>query len=81
MKMSEKDKKLTYEQAALELENVVNLLEKGDLPLEESIKMFENGISLVRFCNKELDDIEKRITILVEGKEGLEEKDFQPNEQ
>lgn len=79
--MSEKDKKLTYEQAALELENVVNLLEKGDLPLEESIKMFENGISLVRFCNKELDDIEKRITILVEGKEGLEEKDFQPNEQ
>ncbi|MGI6049779.1 MAG: exodeoxyribonuclease VII small subunit [Acetivibrionales bacterium] len=79
--MSEKDKKLTYEQAALELENVVNLLEKGDLPLEESIKMFEKGISLVRFCNKELDDIEKRITILVEGKEGLEEKDFQPNEQ
>ena len=43
--------------------------------------MFEKGISLVRFCNKELDDIEKRITILVEGKEGLEEKDFQPNEQ
>ena len=76
--MAEKDKKqLTYDQAALELESVVDLLEKGDLPLEESIKMFEKGISLVRLCNKELDDIEKRITILVEGKDGLKETDFQ----
>ncbi len=79
--MAEKDKKqLTYDQAALELESVVDLLEKGDLPLEESIKMFEKGISLVRLCNKELDDIEKRITILVEGKDGLKETDFQPDE-
>lgn len=81
MNMAEKDKKqLTYDQAALELESVVDLLEKGDLPLEESIKMFEKGISLVRLCNKELDDIEKRITILVEGKDGLKETDFQPDE-
>ena len=40
--MSEKDKKLTYEQAALELENVVNLLERR-LALRESIKMFEKA--------------------------------------
>lgn len=78
--MTEKDNNYTYEQAATELEKVVSLLEKGDLPLEESIKMFEKGIGLVRICNKQLDDIEKRITILVEGRDGLEEKEFQPNE-
>lgn len=80
MAKKENEMNLTYEQAALELENVVNLLEKGDLPLEDSINMFEKGISLVRICNKKLDDIEKRITLLVEGKDGLTEKDFQPDE-
>ncbi|NLB78392.1 MAG: exodeoxyribonuclease VII small subunit [Clostridiaceae bacterium] len=71
---------VTYEQAAMELEGVVNMLESGDLPLEESIKMFEKGIGLVRLCNKKLDDIEKRITILVEGKEGVIENDFEPDD-
>ncbi|NLP00392.1 MAG: exodeoxyribonuclease VII small subunit [Clostridiaceae bacterium] len=76
--MAKKEEKadITYEQAVLELESVVNMLESGDLPLEESIKIFEKGISLVRLCNKKLDDIEKRITLLIEGKEGIIEKDF-----
>lgn len=77
--MANNDKKPTYDEAAKELENIVNLLEKGELPLEESIKMFEKGISLVRQCNKQLDDIENRITLLVEGKDGLEEKEFKPD--
>lgn len=67
---------IPYEQAALELESVVKLLESGELTLEDSIKMFEKGVSLVRLCNKRLDDIEKRITLLVEGKDGVVEKDF-----
>lgn len=70
------NKDMPYEQAALELEGVVNLLESGDLTLEDSIRMFERGISLVRLCNKKLDEIEKRITLLVEGKDGVVEKDF-----
>ncbi|HHU89969.1 MAG TPA: exodeoxyribonuclease VII small subunit [Clostridiaceae bacterium] len=80
--MPKKDEKtdITYEQAALELESVVNMLESGDLPLEESIKVFEKGISLVRICNKKLDDIEKRITLLMEGKDGIIEKDFNPDD-
>ncbi len=80
--MAKKEEKvdITYEQAALELESVVNMLESGELPLEESIKLFEKGIGLVRICNKRLDDIEKRITLLIEGKEGVIEKDFQPDD-
>jgi len=71
---------ITYEQAALELESIVSMLESGDLPLEESIKVFEKGIKLVRICNKKLDDIEKRITLLIEGKDGIIEKDFNPDD-
>lgn len=78
MEKLEEKNEMPYEQAALELESVVNLLESGNLTLEESIKMFERGVSLVRLCNKRLDDIEKRITVLIEGKDGVVEKDFLP---
>jgi exodeoxyribonuclease VII small subunit len=67
---------LTYEQAANQLESAVQRLEKGDLSLEESIRIFEQAVGLVRLCNARLDEIEKRITILVEGKEEVREKDF-----
>ncbi len=80
MKKSEEKKDITYEQAAAELESVVELLENGELTLEDSIRMFERGIELVRFCNKKLDEIEKRITILIEGKDGMTEKDFHPED-
>ncbi|NLM73062.1 MAG: exodeoxyribonuclease VII small subunit [Clostridiaceae bacterium] len=76
MEKKGKNTDMPYEQAMTELEAVVNLLENGDLTLEESIKMFEKGISLVKLCNKKLDDIEKRITIILEGKDGIKEEDF-----
>lgn len=72
-------KDLTYEEAANELEKAVSMLEKGDLSLEESILVFENAVGLVRLCNMRLDEIEKRITILVEGKDGVREKEFLPD--
>lgn len=69
---------LTYEEAAKELEKSVLMLEKGDLSLEESIRVFEKAVGLVRLCNTSLDEIEKKITILVEGKGGFREKEFTP---
>lgn len=71
---------LSYEQAANQLESAVQRLEKGDLTLEESIRIFEQAVGLVRLCNAHLDEIEKRITILVEGKEEVREKDFLPDQ-
>lgn len=70
---------MTYEEAAVELERAVLLLEKGDLSLEDSISVFEKAIGLVRMCNKKLDEIEKKITILVDGKDGIREKEFAPD--
>ena len=80
MTKKEENADITYEQAALELESIVSMIASGDLPLEESIKVFEKGIKLVRICNKKLDDIEKRITLLIEGKDGIIEKDFNPDD-
>ena len=72
-----KNEKLTFESAAQRLEEIVRLLENGKAPLDESLKLYEEGISLVRFCNDALDGAEKRIKILAsDGKGELAEKDF-----
>jgi exodeoxyribonuclease VII small subunit len=65
-----KKKNKTFEDSMSELEEIVQKLEKGDLPLEESIEYFQRGIELSRECTKKLDEIEKRITVLIENEDG-----------
>ena len=55
---------LSLEGSLAELEKIVRALEEGDLTLEESLKAFERGVSLVRRCNSLLDGAEQRIEIL-----------------
>ena len=62
------DKK--FESALEELEQVVEQLESGELSLEDSLSAFEKGVGLVRFCNQKLNDVEKKIEMLVKDKEG-----------
>jgi exodeoxyribonuclease VII small subunit len=70
----------TFEQSLKQLEQIVQELESGDLPLEKAIKKFEEGIHLSKFCLQKLDETEKRITILMRDAEGqLAEVPF-PNE-
>jgi exodeoxyribonuclease VII small subunit len=64
----QKDKK--FEQALEELEDVVEKLESGELSLEESLTAFERGVGLVKFCNQKLNEVEKKIELLVKDKEG-----------
>lgn len=68
-----------FEDALNKLEKIVSKLEDGDIPLEESLKLFEEGIRLSRFCNQKLDEAEKKVEILLEGKEGLEAQPFAPS--
>lgn len=63
-------KKKSFEQAISELEEVVAKLEKGDLPLDESIEFFQKGMELSKYCSNRLDEIEKRISILIEDENG-----------
>lgn len=65
-----KEKKKNFESALTCLEEIVQCLEDESLNLDDSIKKFEEGISLVRFCSKKLDESEKRIEILLKDKDG-----------
>jgi len=62
--------KKTFEQALKQLEQIVQDLESGDIPLEKAIKKFEEGIELSNFCAEKLDESEKRITILTKDAAG-----------
>lgn len=59
-----------FEQAMARLEAIVGELEKGDLPLDESLKIFEEGIRLSKSCLKVLEDAEKKVEVLVQDKNG-----------
>ena len=60
----------TFESSLAELENIVEQLENGDLPLEESLRLFENGVKLSRECRDRLTDAERRIEILMKDGNG-----------
>jgi exodeoxyribonuclease VII small subunit len=55
-----------FEAAITELESVVKKLEEGDLPLEQSLALYERGVQLSRFCHARLEEAEHRIEILSE---------------
>nr|MBL0716861.1 exodeoxyribonuclease VII small subunit [Desulfobacterales bacterium] len=56
--------KQTFEQAISKLEQIVKDMETGDLPLEQTLKKFEEGVKLSKFCSIRLDETEKKITVL-----------------
>ena len=58
-------KELTYEQAHKRLEEIVEKLENGSVPLEESMKLFEEGTKLANFCNSKLNAAEQKFTQLI----------------
>ncbi len=57
--------KKTFEQAIKRLEEIVAELEEGNLPLEESLKIYEEGVELTKFCSAKLNETEDKIKTLV----------------
>lgn len=66
---------LSYEQAVARLKEVVEKLEQGSLDLEESLRLFEEGISLSRTCDEKLRVVEARVQVLVEKSNSGKEDD------
>ena len=64
-------KDIKFEDALQRLEQIVDQLEAGDLPLEDSLKVFEEGVALARRCAKYLEEAEKRIELLTKDESGL----------
>jgi exodeoxyribonuclease VII small subunit len=68
----------SFESALENLEQVVEQLETGELSLEDSLAAFEKGVGLVKHCNQKLNEVERKIEILVKDKEGkLQLKNFE----
>jgi exodeoxyribonuclease VII small subunit len=62
--------KMSFEKALKQLEEIVQKLESGDLGLENSLELFEEGIKLSRFCSKKLELAEKKIEMLTKDEKG-----------
>lgn len=59
------DKELTFEESLARLEEIVEQLEDGKLPLNESLVLYEEGIKLSRECNRQLTEVEGRLEALI----------------
>ena len=61
---------IKFEKAMTRLENIVEELERGDLDIDKSLEIFEEGIKMSRLCSKKLNEAEARIEKLSKGKKG-----------
>jgi exodeoxyribonuclease VII small subunit len=73
-------KPVDFEAAMRDLEEIVERLEHGDLPLEESLKAFERGIMLTRNCQTALKDAEQKVEILLKKAGEARVEEFDPDE-
>jgi len=73
-------KKINLEKSLADLEELVEELESGDLPLETAMKKFEEGIKLTRGCQAALKDAEQKVQILLKSAGGEELADFEVEE-
>lgn len=60
----------SFEESLKQLETVVESLEKGDIPLEESLRLFEEGMRLSAVCKQELDAAEGKVQKLIKQRDG-----------
>ncbi len=71
-----------FESAMKRLEEIVKILERGELPLASLLEIYEEGVKLQNFCQEKLDEAERKVEILVRKSEGaLERKPFSGDKQ
>jgi exodeoxyribonuclease VII small subunit len=78
--MTSKKKYPSYEAAIERLEEITQLLEGGDLPLEKSIELYSEGLEISKFCDARLSEAEKRVKVITEKQGQLVEEDFEESE-
>ncbi len=68
---------MSFEESLLELENIVEKLENGQLSLDESLVLFERGIKLVKECNTRLKNAQQKVEKLIESSDELKSEPFE----
>lgn len=71
---------VTFEQAMEKLETIVDRLESGDVPLEDAISLYQEGMQLAKICGDKLEQFERKIEMLAEEGGGLVKKPFAPQD-
>ena len=69
-----KEQSMTFEASLKRLDEIVSRMERGDVPLEEALSLFEEGTALVKSCTKLLDEAELKIVRLTKGNTGAPEE-------
>ncbi len=72
--MARKKAEPSFEASMSRLEEIVRMMEQGDLPLEESLKLLEEGTTLIRRCDNLLETAQQKITLITVGPDGLPEE-------
>jgi len=76
-----KTEKVSFEKSLERIEEIVKNLERGDVPLDEALSLFEEGTKLIKGCGKMLDDAEQKVVALQKGDDGEPvENDFAAQE-
>jgi len=68
--MPRKPRKETFEGALARLEEIAEKLERGEMPLEEALRQYEEGVKAYRYCSALLKEVEKKIEVLTKGEAG-----------
>lgn len=74
--MEREQENVNFEEAMNQLEQIVSQLERGDVPLEEAIDLFQSGMQLSKLCNQKLAEVERKIEMIVEVDGELVKKPF-----
>ena len=70
-----------FEESLSELEKIVKQLENGETPLDDAIKLFEEGVKISAECHDRLDKAEQKVKLITQNKDGYEETDFDGGEE
>lgn len=73
------EQQLSFEEAMERLEAIVGRLENGDVPLETAIELFQEGMKLSQLCGSKLEQVERKIEVLIETENGYQKKPFAPS--
>lgn len=68
--------KVSFEDNIKKLDEIVKLLERGDLPLDDMIKLFEQGVAISKLCKQTLDEAEQKVSVLLSGEEAPKTEEF-----
>ena len=71
---------ITFEQSLMRLESIVKELESGDVSLDESLALFEEGVKLSGLCSNLLKNAKQKVDILIESADGIKKESFSSNE-